>query len=235
MRTNRVFEKNHKDLVQIFHSLIPVAFTVIESLSGRKKLAENCSYLLLSKGINHTLSMFLLLERGLIIDACLSARNGIETFLMLELFATDSTEKYFKQWSNGKEFKPFWVRKQLGESLKAIVRDVEIIFDDDFYDSVKKAYSFFSGITHSNLKSSEYSIREKLDGHFEVPTGGVIEEKESLINCVFLVICGGLIRSLLITSAIFSTDLLDKIGTDVTKTQNKINKILSRIEDENKT
>lgn len=227
-QTNVLFEKSHLDCIHIFQSLIPVSFMVVGSLEGRRQLAENCTYLLLSKGINHSLSMYLLLERGLVIDASLSARNAIETFLMLELFATEPTEKYFEQWAKGKEFKPSWVRNQLGSSLKATIRDVEITFDDDFYETVKTAYSFFSGITHSNLKSANYSVRLKSYGGIEVPTGGIIEEKEALVNCLFGVICGGLIRSLLISSAVFSTDLLQNIGNDLSEIQKKLNRFVSR-------
>ena len=112
--------------------------------------------------------------------------------------------------------------------LKATIRDVEITFDDDFYETVKMAYSFFSGITHSNLKSAEYSVRLKSDGGVEVPTGGIIKEKDSLAKCLFAVICGGLIRSLLISSAVFSTDLLQKIEKDLSEIQKKLNELVSQ-------
>lgn len=225
LRTTVLFEESYSDCLRLFQSLIPVSFMVVGSLEGRRQLAENCTYLLLSKGINHCLSMYLLLERGLVIDASLSARNAIETFLMLELFATDPTEKYFEQWSKGKEFKPSWIRNRLGSSLKATIRDVVITFDDDFYETIKMAYSFFSGITHSNLKSVEYSIRLKSDGGVEVPTGGIIEEKEALVKCLFAVSCSGLIRSLLISSAVFSTDLLQRISNDLSEIQKKLDKL----------
>jgi hypothetical protein len=219
-----LFEKSHSNVVRIFKNIVPLAYLVIGSLEGRRKLPENCTYLLLSKAINHSLSMYLLLGRGLVIDASQSARNAIETFLMIELFATDPTEKYFEQWAKGKEYKPSWVRNQLGTSLKAIVRDVEIKFEDDFYESVKLAYSFFSGISHSNLKSAKYSVRLKTDGIVEVPTGGIIEEQEPMINCLFAVVCGGLIRSLLISSAVFSLDLLNEISSKLKDIQKQLDK-----------
>lgn len=223
-RSGESFKNDHADLLAIFRSIIPISFKVTGSLEGRKKLPENCTYLLLSKGINHSLSMYILTKKGLLIDGSLSARNAIETFLMLELFATDPTEKYFEQWAKGKEFKPSWVRNQLGALLTAAVREVEITFDDDFYETVKLAYSFFSGITHSNLKSAEHSVSLKRTGQLEVPTGGNIGNKEALIRCLFLVTSTGLIRSLLISSAVFSLELLKEISPSVEKAQKLLNK-----------
>lgn len=225
LRNSQSFNKIHNDLVEIFSSIIPISFKVANSLEGRKKLPENCTYLLLSKAINHSLSMFTLTKKGLLIDGSLSARNAIETFLMLELFATDPTEKYFEQWAKGKEFKPSWVRHQLGSSLSASVREVEITFDDDFYESVKLAYSFFSDITHCNLTSAEHSVIFKCNGQLEVPTGGNIKDKESLIRCLFAVTSTGLIRSILISSAVFSLNLLKEIAPSIKQAQRSINKI----------
>ena len=225
LKTSELFKKTHEELVTVFSSIIPISFEVANSLEGRKKLPENCTHLLLSKAINHSLSMYALVEKGLLIDGSLSARNAIETFLMLEFFATDPHEKYFEQWSNGKEFKPSFVRNQLGTSLTAIVREVEITFDDDFYETVKLAYSFFSGITHSNLKSAEHSVRLKGKGQFELPTGGHIEDKEALIRCLFVVTGAGLIRSILISSSVFSLELLKEISPRIKQAQKLLNSV----------
>jgi hypothetical protein len=225
INTSVKFKDAHNDLVSLFSEVITISFDVAKSLEGRKKLPENCTYLLLSKAINHSLSMFVLVERGLLIDASLSSRNAIETFLMLELFATDPREEYFKQWSNGKEFKPSFVRNKLGTSLKAVVREVEIVFDDDFYETVKLAYSFFSGITHSNLKSAEHSVIAKGKDMLMLPTGGNIEDKEALIRCLFAVTCSGLIRAILISSAVFSLKLLEDIGPRITHVQHLLNDV----------
>ena len=157
---------------------------MLGSLEGRKKLPESCTFLLLSKAVNHSLSMYILTEKGLIIDGSLSARNAVETLLMLELFVSDPSEKYFEQWSNGKEFKPFWVREKLGTYLSTKIREVEITFDDDYYETVKMAYSFFSGITHSNLKSAEHSVRQKGNGQFELATGESLRKKS--FNSLFV-------------------------------------------------
>ena len=214
---------NFRDWLSIFLDLVPMATDMAASLAGRRALAENCTHLLLSKGINHSLATYTLVSRGLLIDASLTARNAIETFLMLELFATDPTETYFKQWSNGKEFKPAWVRSKLGASLHATVRDVIITCDDDFYETVRRAYSFWSGITHSNLQSAQYSVRSLPDGALEVPTGGSLRGQDALVNCLFAVTCGGLLRSILIASAVFSVKLLADMSSRLADIQIRIN------------
>ena len=114
--------------------------------------------------------------------------------MMIELFATDSTEKLFEDWANGKEFKPAWVRKQLGDFLKATVREVVLNFDHDYYETVRLAYSFWSGITHCNLKSSQYSVRHTSDSAWAVPTAGSIDEQDALVNCLFAVTFSGLAK-----------------------------------------
>jgi len=211
------FKKEYEGWANLYESIILLAFDVAGSLEGKKELAENCTYLLLSKSINHCLSVYTLSQRGLLIDASLSARNAVETFLMLELFATDESEKYFSQWAKGKSFRPAWVRNQLGDSLNVAVRDVIIKFEDDFYETVKMAYSFFSDITHSNLSSANYTVKPNGKNSYVVPLGGVVEDQLSLVQSIAVVTCSGLLRSILISAAIFSEDKLKEIGPSITK------------------
>jgi hypothetical protein len=206
-----ILAKTSKNWVSILRGLVPLAGEVIASLEGKKSLPENCTHLLLSKGFNHSLATYALLSKGLVIDASLTARNAIETFLMLELFATDSTENHFKAWANGREFKPAWVRSQLGNSLNVVVRDVIITFDDDYYETVGLAYSFWSGITHCNLRSAQHSVKQRSDGSYAVPTAGSLDGQDALVNCLFTVVCSGLLRTSLIASAVFSVALLQKM------------------------
>lgn len=214
---------NFRDWLSIFYDLVPLAAGMTASLAGRRALAEDCTHLLLSKGINHSLATYALVVRGLLIDASLTARNAIETFMMLELFVTDPTEAYFKAWSNGKEFKPAWVRSKLGSTLHATVRDVIITCDDDFYKTVRGAYAFWSSITHSNLQSAQYSVRSMPDSSLEVPTGGSLRGQDAFINCLFAVMCGGLLRSTLISSAVFSVELLPDMSNRLADIQARIN------------
>ena len=221
-----ILQTGFQDWMAIFKELVPVATEVAASLEGRRSLAENCTYLLISKGINHSLATYTLISKGLLIDASLTARNAVETFLMLELFATDPTEVYFKEWADGKEFKPAWVRSKLGSFLSATVREVVITCDDDFYETIRMAYSFWSGITHSNLKSAQYSVRALPDGSLEVPTGGGLRGQNALVNCLFAVTCSGLLRSILIASAVFSVKLLQDVGSRLAVIQARINAAL---------
>jgi hypothetical protein len=206
------FESTYQDWIETFHKLVPLAGEVIQSLESRNSLAENCAHLLFSKAFNHTLAAYSLMRSGLLIDASLASRNALETFLMLELFSTDPTEQYFRDWANGKEFRPAWVRSQLGTCLSATVRDVIIEFDDDYYETVKLAYSFWSDITHANLKSAEYSLKSATPGNYSVPTAGSLDQQESFINCLFAVLGAGLLRCSLVDAAVFSTGLLQTLS-----------------------
>lgn len=221
------FEQHCREWADIFHDIVEITFKASTILEERRALAENCTFLLFGKGLNHSLSAYVLLSHGLAIDASLSARNAVETFLMLELFATDSSETYFKQWASGKEFKPKWIREKLGKSLKVAVRDVIIEFDDDFYENVKIAYSFWSAITHSNLKSAQHTVRQH-DTGFEVPLGGQAKGDEALVESIFAVLCQGVIRTILISVAVFSLDELAKMSENLSNAQKKVNDILTR-------
>lgn len=224
--SERIFTEAYGDWINAFRLLVPLAGEVIRSLEGRKSLAENCTHILLSKGFNHTLATYSLMPRGLVIDASLTARNAVETFLMLELFAPDPSESYFQEWANGKEFKPAWIRSKLGHCLRATARDVVIEFDDDYYESVRLAYSFWSGITHANLRSAEYSLKRSSSNELEVPTAGQIEGQEYFINCLFAVTGNGLLRCSLVSAAVFSTSLLQELSTDFSDAQRRINQAL---------
>jgi len=140
------FNYSFRDWIDAYRLLMPLAGEVLRSLSGKKALAENCSHLLFAKGFNHALAAYSLMPQGLLIDACLSARNAIETFLMLELFATDPTEDYFKRWSQDEKFKPSWVRDQLGDKLTATVRDVIIESEQGFIAARSSQQEFFQPI-----------------------------------------------------------------------------------------
>jgi hypothetical protein len=226
-RNHNDFNYAFRDWIDAYRLLIPLAGDVLRSLSGKKALAENCAYLLFAKGFNHALAAYSLMPRGLLIDASLSARNAIETFLMLELFATDPTEDYFNRWSQGEEFKPSWVRNQLGDKLSATVRDVIIEAEGDYYETVKLAYSFWSGITHANLRSSDYSSVKTGPNSFDIQIGGHLDNQEAFINSIFAVVGTGLHRCALITAGVFSTHLFDTLGSKFDEAQNKIDSAMA--------
>lgn len=226
---DRHWQSNHGDFVRLYADwveayriLIPLTGEVIRLLQGRKALAENCTHLLLSKAFNHTLATYTLIPCGLLIDAGLSARNGLETLLLLELLMTDSSERHFNDWALGKEFRPGWVRQQLGTNLSTTVRDVVITFNDDYYETVKIAYSFFSDITHANLRSAEHSVKGDHTTQLIVPTAGHLDEKEALINCLLAVLGNGLHRCSIIASAVFDPGFLKSHGTEFTEAQRRM-------------
>lgn len=221
------FNYSFRDWIDAYRLLISLAGEVLRSLSGKKALAENCSYLLFAKGFNHALAAYSLMPQGLLIDASLSARNAIETFLMLELFATDPTEGYFNRWSQGEEFRPSWVRNQLGDKLNATVRDVVIEADGDYYETVKLAYSFWSGITHANLRSLDHCTVKSSTDSFVVQIGGHLDNQDALINSIFAVVGTGLHRCALITAGVFSTHLFDTLGSKFDEAEKKINSAMA--------
>ncbi len=120
--------------ISMFDKLVSSFGEVAGSLRGKRMLAENCTFLLMNKALNHALASYDLVRKGLLIDASLTARNAVETFAMIELFVTDESEKYFQQWADGKEFRPGWVRKELDllpPEMK--VREVVISLAEDDY------------------------------------------------------------------------------------------------------
>lgn len=225
-KTNEaVFADVYHDWAETYRLLIPLTGDVLHLLEGRKALAENCTHLLLSKGFNHTLATYSLIIHGLLVDASLTARNGLETFLLLEFLITDPTERYFQEWAAGKEFKPAWIRQQLGTTPQLTVRDVviDVRDDNDYYETVKMAYSFWSNITHANLKSAEHNVQSRSDSHLTVLTGGNLNGQDALINCLLTVTGKALHRCSILTTAIFATDYLTTHQEQFAHTQQLMN------------
>lgn len=227
----RAFDRDYSKWTGTFADLISEVSEVLGTLAGKKQLAENCSYLLLSKALNHALAMFSLIRRGLCVDAALSARNSLEALLLLELCATDSSEKLFKQWIDGKSFQPSWVRKKLASRKEVTVREVIISSDPETHDFHRFVYGWLSQITHANLRSFDYSVKKKEEKRFEVLIGGSIDQAKTFINAMFAVVCLTLIKTTAICSGIFSlrhlelkkdtfrdltskVDLLSKVSTE---------------------
>jgi len=173
---------------------------ILEEISGRSRLSENCVYLLLSKSLNHSLSSFTLAERGLMIDAALSARNGLESLLLLQLCTLDASESLFQRWSNGESFRPAWVRKELGKLDDIEVRDV-IVGRPAPDDTYATSYRWLSEITHANLASLNYTVRPTgSEKNFEVVIGGTIRNQETTINAIFSVLCFTLLHTAVLCS-----------------------------------
>jgi hypothetical protein len=203
------FSRTYSAWIGVFGDLISQVSDVLHTLAGRRALAENCSYLMFSKGLNHSLAMYSLIRRGLCIDAALSARNAVETLLLLELCATDSSEKLFRQWSDGKSFQPRWVRKQLASRKEVALRDVIISSDSQTHDLHSFVYKWLSEITHANLRSLDYSVAKSGANGFDMLIAGSVVHSRAFINAMFAVVSHVLLNAAALCCAIFSLEHLE--------------------------
>lgn len=219
------FRFKHQEWQTLISDILCLESKLHEYLEGGKELSKNCSLLLLSKAINHILAMLTLFERGLIIDGALSARNAVETLLMLQLFAKDGSKRLFKKWSQGQQFTPSWVRKKLTESPEAVVNDVVINIDSENFETYRIAYNWLSSITHSNLDSLNYTVKKQDVNSFAILIGGSLEGKEPFINAVFMVICNILFETILICTAIFYLPFLESSKDKFQQLYKRINEM----------
>lgn len=147
------FTSEYAEWVGVFSDVMVLVSSAASRFEGKRRLPENCCYLLLSKSINHSLAAYVLLEHGLMIDAALSARNAMETLLMLELFAKDKSVNHFELWANGKRYSPSDVRARLNKHHSVNIGNLTITVGEEYQKAVKFAYDVFSEITHSNIES----------------------------------------------------------------------------------
>jgi hypothetical protein len=178
------FAEKFSVISRLLNELILLSEDASRQFSGAKKPLENTTFLLLSKSINHILRSQVLLEKGLLIDAALSARNALETLFLLQAILLDPEEKYAEQWLNGKQFKPSWARKRLEKVQEVTVRDVVVSTSDDVN---QMAYSWLSDITHANLSSFGYSMSLVEHNSYEVFIGGSIKGHDAAIKAIYAV------------------------------------------------
>jgi hypothetical protein len=218
------FHTEYRNWITIFWDIIPAVSEVLSRLEGKKRLAENCSYLLLSKALNHALATFSLAERGLCIDAALASRNAIETLLLMQALMLDSSESLFIRWSNGEEFKPSWIRKVLKSKSSSEVRDVIVTIDHEIHDLNRMIYGWLSNITHANLESLNQTVRKTGEQSYEVFVGGSLNEMQPLLNSIFASVCYGLHQTALICMAVFDLTHLEKNKLQWSALGDRINK-----------
>jgi hypothetical protein len=209
MQNATLFRDLYKEYISLFWDHVFEVSRFTETLKGRKRLAENCSYLLWAKGLNHSLASYASLERGLLVDSALCARNAVESFLLLELLCKDESEQLFLKWSKGDEFKPSWVRKELEKKKEVYVRDVIISRGIEEDESDRFIYKWLSEITHANLSSLEYISRKVDENSFEIQVGGFVEGKRGFISTIFAVLCMSINRVLSICSGVFDVKYLE--------------------------
>lgn len=209
---SNAFRPEYRRWISVFWDLISEVSKIFNLLEGKKRLAENCSYLLLSKAVNHILAMFSLAERGLCVDAALACRNAIECFLLLQLLLLDASEDLFRRWADGEEFKPGWVRKELSTRSPSTVRDVVVTFDNETLDLNRVVYSWLSNITHANLDSVNQTVRQTGQNSYEVLVGGSLDGKHQMLNALFATACHGLHLTAAVCMAVFDPVQLGKSG-----------------------
>jgi hypothetical protein len=197
---------------------------ILGTLEGRRQLAENCTYLMLSKAINHSLSAYVLITRGLVIDAALSARNCMETLLLLQLCVLDPSESLFGRWPNGESFRPSWVRKELEKLDEVTVRDV-VVSKPSLNGVYALSYKWLSEITHANLASLNETVLMHSTGNIQVTVGGSTNSKETTINVIFSVLCFTLLITGVLCGSVFSLkyvednrDSFDRLGKRIDQT-----------------
>lgn len=216
------FVKEYEDWVDIFSDLLSLSSEAAEQLAGARALKENCSYLLLSKALNHCLATYSLIERGLIIDAALSARNAIETLLMLELFSKDQSKSHFEEWAKGKQYKPGYIRKRL-KSLKEVpAGDIIVSMDQQYYEDLQFAYDWLCRITHSNLDSLQHSISKQNTDSIIVFIGGTLKGQNSFINAIFSIMCSCLWSSVLVCMAVLKLSYFEMVKEKYSEIKNRI-------------
>jgi len=220
---SREFHSEYRPWISVYSNLLETVGGILNTFEGRRKLAENCCYLLLSKAINHSLSMYCLANRGLCIDAALCARNALETLLVLQLCAVDLSEDLFKRWSHGESFKPGWVRRELDKISQVQAHDIVIQLDPGD-DTHALSYKWLSKITHANLESLWYSTRRKQIGSNEVIIGGDIQDSRAILNAIFHVVCRTLLWTAIMCASVFSLKHLEDKHREFSKLRQEIDR-----------
>jgi hypothetical protein len=200
---SREFLKTYAPWCSVYADLLKAVGEILYTLEGRRQLAENCTYLMLSKAINHSLSTYALITRGLIIDAALSARNSMETLLLLQLCVLDPSENLYRRWSNGESFKPSWVRKALDKLSDVVVRDV-VVSKPSLNGEYALSYKWLSDITHANLASLNETVIMQSADNIRVTVGGSTVNKEATINAIFSILCFTLLITGVLCGSVFS-------------------------------
>jgi len=217
------FRSDYRPWLEVFWDLVSEVSGVLRLLEGRRRLAENCSYLLLSKSLNHALAAFSLAERGLCVDSALASRNAIEALLLLQVLLLDPSEKLFERWSTGEEFKPGWVRNELKSKLTWKIRDLIVTFDQDAHDLNQLTYNWLSDITHANLNSANQAVQKVGDQSYEIFVGGSLNGARALLNAVFASVSGALLWTSVLCLGVFNRAHLEKTTSQWSLFEKRIN------------
>lgn len=208
--TCTVFGKTFPVCEAVFREVFNCASPLAAALAGRKTLEPNCAFVLLTKVLNHTSATFLLLQRGLVVDAALTCRNALETSLLLELLVKEPA--VCKEWSEGKRLRPSEVRRSLSKLSSVPLGDLVVEVSSDVYDDSRFAYDWLSRITHANVDSAAHAARESGADEFALTIGGAISRPE--IIAVTKVIGDCCLRALLTCASAYAPELVHNRAFD---------------------
>lgn len=216
---SKEFDSAYADCYAVFDGIVRCSTPVIEAIAQRKALEPNCAYLLLAKSLNHAFATLVLMQRGLVVDAALTCRNGVETLLLLELLSKQPA--LCGRWAAGEEFRPSDVRRQLQQQTSATVGDLIIEVSSDTYDDTKFVYSWLSRITHANLESLSHTSTETGQNGFVIHIGGKLSR---LWNIAITKTLGTTFsRALLTCAASHAPSLLESHKSEFMAFQNQVN------------
>lgn len=223
------FRNRYSGWLSIFDKTIGVVESGMNHLKNSEKSIENnCCFLLLSKILNHSISSIVLLEKGLVIDSALCARNSIESILLLNLFALDPKTNHFVEWSNGKEYKPYEVRQRLKDLGSIKKNEVEVLIEKSEYEGYDLAYKWFSQITHANFESMKYVIK-MANNNIQVYIGGSIENKNEFVQAVFNTIITGILDSVIFFFAVYHLKFFEQIKDEIKSLRERSKKELKMV------
>ncbi|MHB1787708.1 MAG: hypothetical protein ACYCS7_16540 [Acidimicrobiales bacterium] len=218
------FSASYAECHAVFDAITHSSSPVIQAIAGRKALAPNCAYLLLAKSLNHAFATLTLLQRGLIIDAGLTSRNGVETLLLLELLS--KRQELCEKWAAGEKFQPCEVRKQLGQMPSVTVGDLIINVTSDEYDNTKFAYDWLSRITHANLESLQHVATPTGQNDFAIQVGGALSRPA--IIAITITLADSFLRALLTCSAAHAPSLLESHKADFMLLRERITSLATK-------
>jgi hypothetical protein len=219
------FDRGYGDWDALYRRVLEQAAEVLATLEGHRRLAENCAYLLLAKGLNHSLSSFTLARRGMLIDAAACVRHQAETLWFLQLASLDEEERLFAEWTAGRTFRPAWVREQLETHSAQAVRDVIVSFGPDLADDRRFSYSWLSQLSHPNLESLSYTVDRTREGYI-VNVGGRIVEGDPVVRAVLAVNINELHWSTVISAAVFNLPHLETKRDAFTTTHQRLRELM---------
>lgn len=218
------FAKEDADCGAVFEQLVRLASIVASAVTKRRELATNCAYLLLAESLNHAFATFVLIERGLLVDAALTSRNGVETLLLLELLAKQP--ELCEKWAAGDEFRPADVRRQLSQNPSTNVGDLVVNVSPDEYEYARFAYGWLSRITHANLESLNFATASTGDNAFVVHIGGAPSRK--VLVTLATALGTTFSRALLTCCAAHAPSLLDSEQAEFKLLERRIGALSSR-------